>query len=104
MDFGGANSTVLEVGGDVSRERPTTTPDFAGELNLVFVASRLRDLSDMDRCLLAAKQLKDGYQGLRYYELPAMGRLSGQYGPSSMAGCAEVGPTKPLKNGRLPAI
>lgn len=76
MEFGGGDSTFPDIDGKSLQGETYALPeDFAGELNLVLVAFRREHQADVDRWLPVAKQLEDNYQGLRYYELPVMGRL-----------------------------
>jgi hypothetical protein len=64
------------TGSNLHRERIDLPQDLKGELNLVFIAFRQWQQSQVDTWVPFARKLEETHSGLRYYELPTIRRLN----------------------------
>lgn len=64
-----------KVRGANLERRPFTLPDdFEGEINLVLIAFKREQQTDIDTWIPTARQLGRSHPGFRYYELPTISR------------------------------
>jgi hypothetical protein len=64
------------IGSDLMRRKRTLPVDFEGEVNLVLIAFKQWQQSQIDTWLPVADHLEQTYDGFRYYELPVIQRLN----------------------------